>query len=311
MKEKIAIIIILLSGRMFVQSNDFNLFMKWFEGEFDNYAQYEEDIYDSVDYPHERIHSIFKRVDLPDFGDASFYVEQYMKGDPSMVYRQRIYGFTENGKGEIVLSIYSFPDARKYLHAHQNIDTLENIKYEDMNKFEGCEVYWKRMGDAFHGKSGEGGCTFKSSRSGKMLTMTDDLVLTEDGLKLLENAYDAEGNFVFGHQGNVHYDLKKCRFFKGWAAMKNDEDKWMLARIPRIHDQGERVALITAEGDLLGYDVQLAQLTYAGSNTPVFKMSIHEIGEKKSKFYIWTEPNGKRIGANVKWIQAGFTLLEE
>ncbi|MEQ1924263.1 MAG: hypothetical protein ABL952_17315, partial [Pyrinomonadaceae bacterium] len=67
---------------------DMKLFSTWFEGRFDNFAQHYDDKETKAEHPHEHIHSIFKRVDLPAIGKDVFFVQQYLDGDEAKVYRQ-------------------------------------------------------------------------------------------------------------------------------------------------------------------------------------------------------------------------------
>lgn len=304
---------ILISAQDTTNSANMERFNRWFEGEFNNYEQYAQDKYDSVKHPHMHIHSIFKKVDLPLFGKNVYYVEQYSDGDREKIYRQRIYSFTENIADTVIeLEVFSFNDPKIYRHAHKNVEVLNGLSPEQVKKFPGCEIFWKFDGEKYTGKSKEGSCTFTSSRSGKLLTMHDDLVLTNDAIWILEKATDQDGNHVFGPQDGIHYKLRKCRYFTGWAVIPKDSTRkeYYVARNLRLHDEGERIPLVTAEGDTLQYEIQLAQLTYSGSNTSVLKLGIHERGETKTKLYLWTEPKSKRIGVNLKWLQVGLTLEE-
>ena len=312
MKKLILVILFCLSSIISAQ-NSANLerFVDWFEGEFDNYEQYAQDKYDSLQHPHMHIHSIFKKAEIPAFGKNVFYVEQYSDGDREKIYRQRIYSFTEIVEDStIMLEVFSFADPKPFRHAHKNTEILKNLSPDSLKKFPGCEIYWNFDGEKYIGKSGEGKCQFTSSRSGKLLTMYDDLVLTDDGIWILEKATDENGNHVFGPADGVHYKLRKCRYFKGWAVIKKEgeEKAWHVAGNLRLHDEGDRIPLITADGDTLAYEIQLAQLTYSESKTKVLKLGVHERGQEKTKFYLWGEPEATRLGINMKWIQIGLTL---
>jgi len=55
------------------------------------------------------------------------------------------------------------------------------------------------------------------------------------------------------------------------------------------------------------YSAQLAQLTYK-NGTRVFKLGIVDNASGKTISYTWTNPDATRIGINLSWVQAGFTL---
>jgi len=90
---------------------DHALMMEWFEGEFDNFQQVWVERETKAEHPHEHIHSVFARVAVPALGDDVFYVKQYGGGDPTKVYRQRLYSFAPDpAEGATVLRIYAFPE---------------------------------------------------------------------------------------------------------------------------------------------------------------------------------------------------------
>jgi len=78
-----------------VLDRDFQTFLEWFPGVYDNQEQvyFEEQLGVPEDERHERIHHTFAPVNLPAFGDHVFYVQQYLDDDPTKIYRQRIYVF--------------------------------------------------------------------------------------------------------------------------------------------------------------------------------------------------------------------------
>lgn len=76
----------------------------------------------------------------------------------------------------------------------------------------------------------------------------------------------------------------------------------------QLHNQGQRVPLVDKEGVDSGFELSLSQVTYAGSGTAVLKMGLHKSGEKGTVCYIWGEPEAPRLGMNLTWMQAGFTL---
>ncbi|MEX1312454.1 MAG: chromophore lyase CpcT/CpeT, partial [Candidatus Sulfomarinibacteraceae bacterium] len=120
---------------------DLEVMMEWFAGEFDNHQQVVEEIEaeEPPEQPHEWIHSIFHPVELPAFGDDVFYVEQYIHGDPTNIYRTRIYSFSINEEvGAIQLTIYSFKDHEAVIGAHEDPSKLEGLTMDDVRTIPGC-----------------------------------------------------------------------------------------------------------------------------------------------------------------------------
>ncbi len=291
------------------------LMMSWFAGRFDNFAQTVEEKEAKAEFPHEQIHSIFHRVNLPNIGENVFYVQQYMDGNEAKIYRQRLYIFTPNKKEKAIeLKIYTFPDEKAVLNAHLDQSKLNGLTLDKMDSPKGCEVYWRlsKTGDKFEGSMKPNACRVISKRSGKTLIITDDLFLTKDEIWINDQAKDDQGNYVFGNKSGVHHKLKRVRMFEGWTAFLKDgstamtgqdapADAWDSQRDLTIYDQGGTVKINDK------FFAQLAQLSYK-NGTKVLKLGIVEIATGKTVAYTWANPDATRIGINLRWIQAGFTL---
>ncbi len=289
------------------------LMMQWFEGRFDNFAQTVEEKESKAEFPHEQIHSIFHRVNLPNIGENVFYVQQYIDGNEAKVYRQRLYVFAPNKKEKAIeLKIYTFPDEKAVLNAHLDQSKLNGLTLDKMDSPKGCEVYWRLKDDKFEGSMKPNACKVVSKRSGKTLIITDDLFLTKDEIWINDQAKDDQGNYVFGNKANIHHKLKKVRMFEGWTAVLKSgstemlgedapADDWTGQRNLMIHDQGGMVKINEK------FSAQLAQLTHR-NGTKVLTLKIIESASGKSAAYTWANTEAERIGINLRWIQVGFTL---
>ncbi len=191
---------------------DLKLISKWFAGYFDNREQVAEEKAKNTEPEliHEQIHGIFARVEIPAFGKNVLYVKQYMDDDPSQVYRQRIYSFHTNEKEEAIeLRIYAFFDDEAYMDAHLEPSKLSGLTPEKMSFKQGCELFWQRKDNHFLGYMKEGACRVCSKKIGKTITITDDCYLDREQLWIRDRAMDEDGNYVFGHKGNIHHKMKK------------------------------------------------------------------------------------------------------
>lgn len=296
-------------------SGDLRLMMQWFEGRFDNFQQTSEEKESKTEFPHERIHSIFARVNLPAVGENVFYVQQYMDGDEAKIYRQRLYVFTPNKQEKAIeLKIYTFPDEKAVRDAHLDQSKLNGLTLEKLESPKGCEVFWRlnKTGDKFEGSMKPNACRIVSKRSGKTLIITDDLFLTKDEIWINDQAKDDQGNYVFGNKSNIHHKLKKARMFEGWTAVLKDgstemtgadapADAWNGQRNLMVHDQGGSVKINDR------FSAQIAQLVHK-NGTQVLTLKIIENASGKAVAYTWANPDATRIGINLRWVQAGFKL---
>ena len=309
--------------------DDFSLFLQWFPGEYDNHEQHWQDKLDQAEQVHEHLHHIFLKVDAPDVGEHTFFVEQYMDGDPSNVYRRRLYSFSLDPVEQAIrLDIYSFSDEEKYANAHLTPEIFTDLNRAGLVDRPGCEVYWKFATDHFHGYMKDKACSVVSARSGKRIYVTDDLRLTADEIWIRDEAFFEEGSRVFGNAAGIHHKNRKVQYYNGWAGVSSagpalalDDGNWALTdgewgftgdldNFGRfvIHNEGQIVPIPDKDGSPSGYSVQLAKLTYQNTTVPILTLKIREDSTGKTLAYSWTKTAADRIGINARWVQSGLTL---
>ena len=292
--------------------DDMALMLSWFKGEFDNFQQVYKEKEDKIAEPHEHIHSIFTPVTLPAFGQNVFYVMQYMDGDPKKVYRQRMYAFNEDPtENAIRLDIYSFATDSLYYGADKKPEKLASLTPTQMTSTAGCGVYWKKDGAQFWGYMKDKTCNFISKRSGKKIFVTDSLRLTKDEIWIRDEAFDEDGKYVFGNKAKIHHKLKRCSYYKGWFALEKSglADAYESARTLLVHDQGGRTRLLTNEGKPMKYTLELSKVLF-GKDLEVLKLALYEDGKDRAIDYVWSSPESRLIGINMRWFSSGLTRIE-
>jgi CpeT/CpcT family (DUF1001) len=319
MKKLLLIIsLFLIIGKSFSQKSKSNIatdmqqMLNMFEGEFDNFQQVYKEKEDKVKEVHEHIHSIFKKVNFVPLGSNVFYVIQYMDGDSSKIYRQRMYAFAEDKKeNAISLNIYTFKTDSLFYYSNVHPERLAKLTIDDIKPVEGCQVYWKKQGDNFVGYMPPKQCNFISKRSGKKIYATDSLLLNKDEIWIRDEAFDSIGTRIYGREDKVHHKLKRCHFYKGWLLLEKAglKDEYHSMRNLIWHDQGKRQRLFLEDGKPTKYEVELAAVVY-GKGLEVLKIAVYEVGVSKAIMYAWASPGAKNIGLNLRWLQAGLTLLD-
>jgi CpeT/CpcT family (DUF1001) len=302
---------------MFAQSqknstSDLEKMLAIFEGEFDNFQQVYKEKEDNVKEPHEHIHSIFKKIDLPLLGQYVFYVIQYMDGDTTKIYRQRLYNFTNDKKQQAIkLDIYTFKTDSLFYYSNIYPEKLKRLTMQDINSVKGCSVFWKKVGENFVGYMPPNECHFVSKRSGKTIYATDSLLLNKNEIWIRDEAFDSTGNRIYGRADKVHHKLKRCKFYKGWILLEKAglKEEYHSMRNLIWHDQGKRQRLYVEDGKASKYEIELAAVVY-GKDLEVLKIAIYEIGVSKAIAYGWATPGAKNIGLNLRWMQVGLTLVQ-
>jgi hypothetical protein len=299
-----------------VQEKDFRIFLSWFEGEFDSGEQvaFADELGIPKDAVPERIHSIFRKVDLPAFGEHVFYVEQYLDGDPSKIYRQRLYSFSLDPAEQAIKLVIHIPgDAKALVGAHRDPSKLGGLAPEATRTMPGCDVFWRRRGDAFLGYMKPGACTFPSSRSGKTIVVSDDLYLDDDEIWIFDRAVDTEGQYVYGNKAGIPNKLKKVHYFSCWLAVKRDgagddeTDAWSFDRNIAVHDGGE-IVWTQASTREARVGLKIRNVVWpSGPNQDSLVLYVHDessVNPDRAASYAWGDPGAGKLGINLRWMQA-------
>jgi len=303
-------------GAASVVAKDLPTFLEWFPGEYDNHEQVWQQKLNGAETVLEHLHHIFAPVAAPAIGEHVFFVQQYLDGDPDNVYRQRLYRFDIDATEQAIrLTIFSFRDEPKYRDAHLRPATLRGLTDSELVNRPGCEVYWTRVDDFFKGHMKERACSFVSERNGKQIYITDDLRLTPDEIWIRDEAFDADGNRIFGNADGLHHKNRKVRYFTGWGGVKiagptatADDDQWHFVDRFSIHNEGQIVPITGKDGEPSGYSLQLARLTYQNTARAVLKLGLIDDRTGETVSYGWANPAAEMIGLNLRWAQVGLTL---
>jgi hypothetical protein len=303
---------------------DLALFLDWFPGRYDNEQQvfWEPELKVPEEERHERIHSIFRPVTAPAFGDHVFYVEQFLDGDPSKIYRQRIYAVSADaGANAVRLKIYTPKKPEALAGAWRDPAPLKALRPSDATTVAGCDVLWRRQANQFLGSIADGACRVKSSRTGEDIVIDDDLVLTDSEIWISDRATTPEGAYVFGNKAGVPHKLKKVRPFECWTAVlrgaKHGDsgeglDDWQFQRGGLLHDQGGELKLTTDETPARAIRLKLRRVEWpSGPNRPSLTLYVHEGDAKRATSYGWGEADAERLGINLRWLQASCTHAPE
>jgi CpeT/CpcT family (DUF1001) len=313
---------------------DFQRFISWFGGEWNNNEQVWQQQVDIKAKPadakstdkatpeaDEKIthtHHIFAPVVAPKIGSHVFYVQQSLNGDLSKAYRQRVYRFTQDTtENAIKLEIFTPLDEKAFFDAHKRPEMFADVDLTKLRAAPGCEVFWRYEAatKSYAGTMKPNACSFVSQRyGGKRIFISDTLKLTENEIWINDQARDEQGGYVFGSKTNTPVKNRKVRYFTGWVYLHRDgpkadisDKKFSFRRDIMIHNEGQRVPILYDDGAESPYLLELAQLTYQNTRTAILKMAVIDKATMKNVFYIWAQPDGTRVGINHGWIQVGLT----
>ena len=126
-------------------------------------------------------------------------------------------------------------------------------------------------------------------------------------------AYDAYGK----EGGERAHRARRAQPYAGWVSLQRRRidpqaaaDEQIFLKDLRLHDEGFVLSIKDGEQPT-GYAVELARLTYQHTRVAVLKLGVIDEATGKTLSYSWAEPRAKRIGINLRWIQAGFTRADD
>lgn len=111
---------------------------------------------------------------------------------------------------------------------------------------------------------------------------------------------------------------RKVRYYTGWVWFRNagpgssadDKDTSFTARF-LLHNEGQKMTVLRKDGSESPWALELAVLTYQNTRKPILKLALLDRATGKSISYTWTDTDGRTLGINLGWFQAGMTLKAE
>ncbi len=292
-----------------------NLSALW-QGQFDtaNQVNFQE----RFNLPEEgwvaRQHKIFKRVDLPAFGDYVTYVEQYQGSPPDQLFRQRLYVHSVDSEaGAVKTDIYAFneADAARVAGAHEDSEKLSGITPRDMEKLpDGCAIRWQALGDMFLGTQAPDDCLYTPQGFDQQVRLRDTITLTDTSMTTQTEILSADGTPLMANDLGVPEVARKARPFTCMMLARNPDKVQGFERYVgfRTHDQGGEFELSTTHNPPKVLHVELLNIVPpAGTSRNTFIMTLTEKNEIFPLTRAFAEPDAKRIAISTSGVEANCT----
>ena len=114
------------------------------------------------------------------------------------------------------------------------------------------------------------------------------------------------------------FGLRQARPATCWAAIPKDTKKpdgstdWFFVRDLALHDQGGRAAAGGGDTGARPLILRMRNVVWAqGPNRPSLVLYVHTPDDpERAVSYSWADPEAKRIGINLRWMQASCTINE-
>lgn len=113
-------------------------------------------------------------------------------------------------------------------------------------------------------------------------------------------------------------ELRQARDFSCWVSVKkfaskpDGSDDWTWQGNLAMQDQGGQIA-IPGNGVAPDVMIRMRNVTWAkgSSNAPSTVLYVHKDDPVRAESYAWGSPETRRVGVNLRWVQASCTLAED
>jgi len=277
--------------------------MEWWPGDYDNNEQIVRQsgggLEATVSAPFYRIHTVYKRVEIPALGPNVLSVREWKNNNPSEPGRTRLYSLSVDEKaGAIRVAVHLPRDEKASLPA----DDAALAPFMRPAR-DGCELYFNWVGGQFQGGFKERACTVENGREwfqyelvvGEKYTWWRDRRLASRGGKVTwENAPGT--NFQW-------FEQTKARWLTCEVQENADGDMRKTKKLTdiRVHDQGGEADIAWPDGRTLTFLIHSRAFTSPPERTyPLFR--IHDKNNMQVPFaYAYAVDDSERYGLNLGW----------
>ncbi len=138
---------------------------------------------------------------------------------------------------------------------------------------------------------------------------------TVDGM-VHDAAMTKDGAIAFPVASGIVTILRRARPVTCWGSipkiMKKPDgsDDWYFAAGLKLHDQGGRVQFGGADTGAPPVVLRMRNVVWpTGTNKPSLVLYIHKLETPdRAESYSWADPDAKRIGINLRWMQASCSI---
>jgi hypothetical protein len=179
----------------------------WLPGHYDNRAQVATD-QKHGGYVHPAVSAVAVRIDSLMVGDHVYYLQESSTDDPQKMLGQYIISF-ESVKDKVVEAVWSFADPKHWRGADEMPELLTAMQPADLKLLTGCSLEWKKVEDHFAATNDPKLCHSTPVSVPAAVSAHWRIELMADQLAISEQAYDSDGDLVFGTADDSYIRLRK------------------------------------------------------------------------------------------------------
>jgi len=179
----------------------------WLPGHYDNRAQVATDHKHGAAV-HPAVSAVIVRVDSLTVGQKVYYMEESDTDEPQHLTAQYILSF-EIVKDRIVEAVWSLADPKRWRNGAEQPELFSSLQPPDLKLLTGCSLEWKKTDDGFAASNDQKLCHSVPVSAPAAVAAHWRLELSADQLGISEQAYDSDGDLVYGTAQDSYIRLRK------------------------------------------------------------------------------------------------------
>ncbi len=183
------------------------LLESWLLGHYDNRAQVATD-QKHGGYVHPAVSAVIVRVESLMVGEHVFYMQLSDTDDPTHLTEQFIISFTVV-KDKIVEAVWALAEPKRWKNGAAMPEIFSALQPADLKLLQGCSLEWKRTPDGFTASNDQKLCHSTPLSVPAAVSAHWRMELTADQLGIAEQAFDSDGDLVYGTAEDSFIRLRK------------------------------------------------------------------------------------------------------
>jgi hypothetical protein len=179
----------------------------WLPGHYDNRAQVATDKKHGGAV-HAAVSTVIVRVDSLTVGENVFYMQEADSDDPQHLLAQYILSF-EVVKDRLIEAVWALAEPQRWRNGAEQPDLLASLQPPDLKLLTGCSLEWKKAADGFTASNDQKLCHSTPPSVAAAVASHWRWELTANQLRISEQAYDSDGELVYGTQDDSFIQLRK------------------------------------------------------------------------------------------------------
>ena len=287
-------------------TRDLIILTDWFEGEFDNSEQLWFENFEAAGVPEEeradRLHTTHIRIDLPEFGENVFYVEEYAENDPSEIIRQRLVTFESDLEEHAIRMKQGFFKGGDRFYGGKNLDA---ITLADVSFLDTCDVFWKRRAGQYEGKMKPKKCVFGEGE--KRRYSVHDLTLSETKYWRTDSTYlVSDDSFYKGNLPGQASEMRRANRFTCDVTFRPGDPNMSLEEFRAntqevkglsIHSEGGEFEVVReSDGAKFTYLMREKEYPFYADRPEFIYFSVKKEGANRSSGFTVSDIDSRRLG---------------